>query len=202
MGYQEKVKEFQLISGQPVSDVPYTLTQEEYNFRDELYREEVKELVDAIVDNNRVEIMDALCDIKYVTDGTANEIGVDQDDLIYQIGYHSLSRSDTVNEIIDIFKQLPCTDVDEINHLVYYAASKFGFTLENFSKALQRVHESNMSKFMYDTKTIDRTKEFYQKQDIDTYLETKEKTTIIYRKGDGKVLKSIEYHPVILDDLV
>ena len=26
--------------------------------------------------------------------------------------------------------------------------------------------------------------------------------TVVYRKGDGKVLKSVDYHPVYLDDLV
>lgn len=203
MNYQEKVKEFQIASGQPVSDVPYILTKDEYDFRDNLLQEEIRELRDAIVDNNRVEILDALCDIKYVNDGTANMIGIRlNDDLKERCFALPTPNIPIIGTVIDELMSMSTNNVQLINSCVYDMAYYLGFTLENFKTSLDRVHESNMSKFCLDTKTAERTQEFYAKQGIDTYIEPKEKLTVVYRKGDGKVLKSIEYHPVYLEDLV
>lgn len=198
--YQLKVREFQILSGQPV-DLKRDLTNDELDFRDSLLREEIRELRDAIVDNNRVEILDALCDIKYVNDGTANMMGFNQLDFLFENLYISTSY-DSVDEIIDELNNINTIDVYTINLLVYELAYLFNFSLENFKTALDRVHASNMSKFCYDTKTAERTQYFYAKQGIETYVEPREKNTVVYRKEDGKVLKSIEYHPVILNDLV
>lgn len=198
--YQEKVKEFQIASGQPVSDIPYTLTKEEYEFRDNLLREEIRELQSAIVDNNRVEILDALCDIKYVNDGTANMMGYKQGDEDYELFYEVYGESSSY--VLEKMQGSKVKDVSGINSFVYELSALFGFTLKNFKTALDRVHASNMSKFCLDTKTAERTQEFYTKQGIDTYVEPRNKMTVVYRKGDGKVLKSIDYHPVQLQDLV
>ena len=191
MNFQEKVREFQIASGQPVSDVPYTLTKEELDFRDTLLREEIRELQYAIVDNNRVEILDALCDIKYVNDGTANMMGVKLDDSV-----------GTPAESTYELSLIPTESVRSINASVYFLAGVHGFTREVFEVALNRVHESNMSKFCNDVKTAERTKEFYKKQGIDTIVEPREKKFVIYRSEDGKVLKSVDYYPVKLEDLV
>ena len=206
MNYQEKVRLFQIASGQPVSDTPRQLTKEEYEFRDNLLREEIRELQYAIVDNNRVEILDALCDIKYVNDGTANAEGWYQDDGINESDYNGWGMFQSNNLIIkdnmELLSIVNSKDCDMINESVYCLAYAFGFTLENFKAALDRVHESNMSKFCHDIKTAERTQDFYKKQGIDTYIEPRNKMTVVYRKGDGKVLKSVDYHPVYLDDLV
>lgn len=205
MNFQEKVKEFQVASGQPVSDEKRELTKEEFEFRDNLLREEIRELKDAVVDNNRVEILDALCDIKYVNDGTANMIGYKQYDDAYFNCYGGF-KCDTKEFYLDSILSFEDDEleefIDDINHTVITLANLFGFTLENFKTALDRVHESNMSKFCYDIKTADRTQEFYKKQGINTYVEPRQKQFVVYREGDGKVLKSVEYHPVILEDLV
>lgn len=198
--YQEKVKEFQIASGQPVSDVRYEMTKEESEFRDNLLQEEIRELRDAIVDNNRVEILDALCDIKYVNDGTANMIGLKQEDEAFELFYEVYGES--IDSVMQEISETNVQDVSTINAGIYELSAMLNFTLENFKTALDRVHESNMSKFCYDTKTAERTQEFYAKQGIDTYIEPRNKMTVVYRKGDGKVLKSVEYHPVILNDLI
>lgn len=200
MNYQEKVKQFQIISGQPVSDVPYEMTKEESEFRDNLLREEIRELRDAIVDNNRVEILDALCDIKYVNDGTANMMGLKQEDEAFELFYEVYGES--IDSVMQEILETNVQDVSTINAGIYELSAMLNFTLQNFKTALDRVHASNMSKFCLDTKTAERTQEFYAKQGIDTYIQPKEKLTVVYRKGDGKVLKSVEYHPVYLNDLI
>lgn len=202
MNFQEKVKQFQIASGQSVSDVPYTLTKEEFEFRDNLLREEIRELKSAIVDFNKVEILDALCDIKYVNDGTANMLGIIQEDDELELLYNYEKAFD-LREYLELLEDcFTCIAVDQINDIVYAIAYLFSFSLDNFNIALNRVHESNMSKFCLDTKTAERTQDFYQKQGIETYIEPRNKITVVYRKGDGKVLKSINYHPVLLEDLV
>lgn len=209
MNYQSKVREFQQASGQPVSDTPRELTKEEYDFRDNLLREEIRELQYAIVDNNRVEILDALCDIKYVNDGTANQMGKIQNDCLCCSDYYYFYSLDNYNKIERseislsyISNRCYADYVEVINELVFELSALFNFTLENLKTALYRVHESNMSKFCNDIKTAERTREFYAKQGIDTYIEPKEKKFVVYRQGDGKVLKSVEYYPVYLEDLV
>lgn len=201
MNFQKKVRQFQIASGQPVSDTPRELTKEEYDFRDNLLREEIRELQYAIVDNNRVEILDALCDIKYVNDGTANQMGRETE-RVEDAFWHNRIFTKGVNKLVESLIDIKCDEVEIVNALVGIIASSVGFALENFKTALDRVHASNMSKFCYDIKTAEKTREFYSNQGISTYIEPREKKFVVYRSGDGKVLKSVEYHPVYLEDLV
>src|SRR5690606_39032931 len=200
--FQDKVLEFQLASGQPVSDTPRELTKEEFDFRDTLLQEEIRELQYAIADDNRVEILDALCDIIYVATGTCNAMGIkhdfELDEADYSYGFF------TVEELISDLKEYSTYNycISSVISVCYELAHHFNFTLDNFKTALNRVHESNLSKFCNDIKTAERTQEFYKKQGIDTYIEPRNKMTVVYRKDDGKVLKSIDYHPVYLEDLV
>lgn len=200
--YQEKVREFQIASGQPVSDVKRELTKEEADFRDNLLQEEIRELREAIVDNNRVEILDALCDIIYVATGTCNAMGIKHVFGFYDDKYGWWARSIDVSLDELIFYSKECYCISSVITVCYELAYLFGFTLENFKTALDRVHSSNMSKFCNDIKTTERTQEFYKNQGIDTYIEPRNKMTVVYRKDDGKVLKSVDYHPVYLEDLV
>src|SRR5690606_10387211 len=100
------------------------------DFRDNLLREEIRELQYAIVDNNRVEILDALCDIKYVNDGTANQMGVCLDEIYDELSFNSFRINH--NEIVGIFNKLKTSSVDDINSFVFQSANSLGFTLENF----------------------------------------------------------------------
>lgn len=200
MNYQSKVKLFQIASGQPIN-LGRELTKDELDFRDSLLREEIKELQYAIVDNNRVEILDALCDIKYVNDGTANMLG-EEVELIKDCWFYEDFIIKSKTELFDSLETIETNDVCLINNQVILIAASFGFTIENFQTALDRVHESNMSKFCPDIKTAEKTQEFYKKQGIDTYIEPRDKMTVVYRKEDGKVLKSVNFWPPYLLDLV
>lgn len=201
--YQNKVLQFQVASGQPVQ-LKRALTKEELDFRDSLLREEIRELRSAIIDGNRVEILDALCDIKYVNDGTANMIGYRQWDDAY-MEFRDFGDWDTKESLMSVFDDFDLSDIesiDDINHSCIVLTKIFNISIENFKTALSRVHESNMSKFCNDVPTAERTQEFYKKQGIDTYVEPREKKFVVYREGDGKVLKSVEFYPPYLADLV
>lgn len=201
--FQDKVLEFQLASGQPVH-LQRDLTKEELDFRDSLLREEIRELREAIIDGNRVEILDALCDIKYVNDGTANMIGYKQWDKAY-FNFRDCFEGDSKEDLLSVFDNYDLRDtesIDDINHSCIVLTKLFDISVENFKIALNRVHFSNMSKFCNDVPTAERTQEFYAKQGINTVIEPREKKFVVYREGDGKVLKSVDYYPVYLVDLV
>lgn len=71
----DMVKEFEESFGRPINDKPciddYSLVQ----LRMDLLNEEVKELSDALIAQDKVEVLDALCDIQYILDGTFLELG-------------------------------------------------------------------------------------------------------------------------------
>lgn len=201
MNFQEKVKEFQIACGQAVG-LTRGLTEEEFNFREELLKEEISELKEAIKQNDKVEIMDALCDIKYVNDGYANMIGRPQHDFHYEIYYKDVPMLLNIEDILSKLESSSVVDTLFINSYVYDLSYLHGFSLENFKTALDRVHESNMSKFCESQEVAIETQKFYKKKGIDTYTKEVGSKVVVYREADGKVLKSVNYHPVELGDLV
>lgn len=66
--YQRMVRDFHFGIGQHTADIP---------LRIKLIKEEADEFADAIHDSDTVEAIDALCDLLYVTYGTADLIGVE-----------------------------------------------------------------------------------------------------------------------------
>lgn len=71
-----QVAEFHKTFKHPVLDEPTIPSQARCDLRVALLAEEVKELQEAIADNNLVEIADALCDIQYVLAGAILEFGL------------------------------------------------------------------------------------------------------------------------------
>ena len=71
-----QVAEFHRTFKHPVIDKPGIPSKERCALRVSLLAEEVKELQDAIADNDLVEIADALCDIQYVLAGAIHEFGL------------------------------------------------------------------------------------------------------------------------------
>lgn len=70
----EQVKEFYTAFGQPMGkgmDIRRVL------LKDKILREEVNELLDAVIDDNKVEALDAIIDCMYILVGDAVELGVD-----------------------------------------------------------------------------------------------------------------------------
>lgn len=115
-----------------------------------LIKEELKELEDASLSHDRVEVLDALSDILYVVYGFAWTYRLD--------------------------KVLP--------------------------EAFERVHKSNMSKFPSSNEEANATIQNYYKEGIRTESKKIGDKYTILRKEDGKILKSINYEPVNLNDLI
>lgn len=74
--YIETVKEFHNYFGHPVLNEPTIIDKKRADLRIDLIQEEVKELQEAIKNNDLVEIADALCDIQYVLSGAILEFGM------------------------------------------------------------------------------------------------------------------------------
>lgn len=194
MNYQEKVLEFQVTAGE---DFTKGLTP----LREELLREEIAELEEAIKNNDRVEILDALCDIIYVALGTCNVSNVNHkfyDDDYYDPLYITHER--TVQQLKEYSNEDYC--ISSVVTCCYELANLFNFTLDNFKTALDRVHASNMSKFCNTEQEAVESVISYKEQGIDVYSKQVGYKWVIYRLSDNKVLKSKYYHRVDLTDLV
>lgn len=202
MSYQKLVREFQTTSDQRVSDKPSKLSQKEFLFREELLREETNELIEAFELGDRVEMMDGLCDIKYVNDGTANMIGFKQNDNQYRKDYNQYSIIKETKDLLNILTLTNPDSVDVINKLVHQLSFQLGFSYDQLQEGLKRVHESNMSKFCLNQYEAIETMNKYKLKDTKCHIKIIGDKYVVFRYPDNKVLKSINYHPVDLTDLV
>ncbi|MDN3583929.1 nucleoside triphosphate pyrophosphohydrolase family protein [Mucilaginibacter flavus] len=71
-----QVAEFHTTFKHPIIATPQIPSKERSQLRIELIAEELKELQQAVDDNNMVEIADALCDLQYVLSGAVLEFGL------------------------------------------------------------------------------------------------------------------------------
>ncbi len=71
-----QVAEFHKTFKHPILDTPTIPSEKRCELRVSLIAEELKELQEAIADNDMVEIADALCDIQYVLSGAVLEFGL------------------------------------------------------------------------------------------------------------------------------
>ena len=71
-----QVAEFHKTFNHPILTEPTIPNEKRSALRVELISEELKELAEAIEDNDLVEIADALCDIQYVLSGAILEFGM------------------------------------------------------------------------------------------------------------------------------
>jgi|SRR5690625_1061720 len=145
----QKTREFNLLAGAKLPD-DFTLPSKEvFKLQIELLKEELQELAEAYVENDKTECLDALIDIAYVLFGTINRFGA-------------------------------------------HKVIKEGF---------DRVHNSNMSKFCKTKGEADRTKEHYEGKNIPCKIH-KQGSYFVVKSEIGKVLKSVDYTRVFLEDLI
>ena len=143
--------DFHRLFNHPILNKPTIPNKKRCDLRVELISEELKELVEAIRDNDIVEIADALCDIQYVLSGAVHEFGMS----------------------------------------------------EKFVRMFNEVQRSNMSKACVSVDEAEKTIEWYKEEKgIDSFYEEKNGKYLIYRKSDGKTLKSINYSPANLKEIL
>ncbi len=133
-------KTFQL----PILDDPVIPAKDRCALRINLIEEELRELKEAIEQNDLVEVADAFCDIQYVLSGAILEFGLG----------------------------------------------------EKFKSLFEEVQRSNMSKVCKTLEEAEATQKHYmEKSETESYIQKKDEDYLVYRKADGKVLKSVNYSP-------
>lgn len=97
------VKKFHEIFKHPILDNPTIPDKKRCDLRIELIQEELNELQQAIIDNDIVEVADALCDIQYVLAGAILEFGLGDkfSDLFDEVQRSNMSKACETKEEAD-----------------------------------------------------------------------------------------------------
>lgn len=202
MNCYELVKEFMTVGGQPVANEITVLNPDRLKFRMRLINEEINELLDAIFSNDRLEVLDAIIDIKYVFLGKLIEEGNNPKFSSKQMCMIQLNQEpDKLLNLSSLISMLKNPD-SECSFFVDFIGYIFGFTDKQMDEAFKRVHDNNMSKFCKSFSEALLTVDDYANQGIETFHEQVGDYYVIYRKSDKKIMKSIQWTPVDLKDLI
>jgi len=87
-----KVKVFMDAFGQEVRSEPELPSKEVQDLRVDLIKEELEELIEALDNNDIVEVADALTDILYVTYGAGHAFGINLDDCFVEVQRSNMSK--------------------------------------------------------------------------------------------------------------
>ena len=135
----------------PILASPEMPSEERCKLRISLIAEELKELEEAIEEEDLVEIADALCDIQYVLAGAILEFGMG----------------------------------------------------EKFKELFDEVQRSNMSKACTtESEAIETVRDYHDSKGTDAYYVEEAGKYLVYRKGDKKTLKSVNYSPADLKKIL
>ena len=107
-----QVAEFHTTFKHPILAQPTIPSKERAQLRIELLAEELKELQEAVDDNNLVEIADALCDLQYVLAGAVLEFGLGEK---FKALFDEVHRSNMSKA---------CKTVDEANATIAHYKNK------------------------------------------------------------------------------
>lgn len=144
------VAEFHQTFQHPILETPQIPSESRCKLRVSLIAEELKELEEAIQDNNIIEIADALCDIQYVLSGAILEFGLK----------------------------------------------------DKFNALFEEVQRSNMSKACKNEEEALATQAYYKTKGVDSYYKQVDGKFLVYREGDHKTLKSVNYSPADLKTII
>lgn len=139
-----QVADFHRLFKHPVVNEPSIPSAKRCELRVSLIREELKELEEAIQDNDLIEIADALCDIQYVLSGAVLEFGLAEKfpGLFDEVQRSNMSKAcDNVEEAEATVKHyeekgFPCGyEKDGDKYLVYRTADRKTLKSVNYSPA-------------------------------------------------------------------
>ena len=100
------------------------------------------------------------------------------------------------NDLIEIADAL-C----DIQYVLSGAVLEFGLG-QKFKPLFDEVQRSNMSKACTTEEEAVETVAFYERQGTECYYTKVDDKFLVYRKGDNKTLKSINYSPVNLEAII
>jgi len=140
-----QVAEFHSTFKHPIVPTPAIPSKERCDLRISLLAEELKELQQAVDDNNLVEVADALCDLQYVLAGAILEFGLGEKfkELFDEVHRSNMSKAcksaEEAGRTIEHYKNTANTDsyhkeVDGL-YLVYRAADNKTLKSVNYSPA-------------------------------------------------------------------
>ena len=108
-----------------------------------------------------------------------------------------LKEAIEANDLVEVADAL-C----DIQYVLSGAVLEFGLG-EKFKTLFEEVQRSNMSKACDTEEEAKQTAAFYKaEKDTDAYYEERDGKWLVYRKGDNKTLKSINYSPADLKSLL
>jgi predicted HAD superfamily Cof-like phosphohydrolase len=177
----EQVKEFHLAFGHPVKETPQVPV-DRVKLRLSLLLEELHELA-----------------VASGQEGTFNKLlGEKLGIKLAELLENNVNLEDTnISNIVE------CVDAfADIDYVLKGAMWEYGVG-NVMVAASDNVHASNMSKLCTDLEQVERTISKYDAEGVDTYFkEVVVGVYAIYRASDNKILKSIDYTPANLKDIV
>ncbi len=101
------------------------------------------------------------------------------------------------NDLVEIADAL-----SDLQYVLSGAVLEFGLSTK-FKLLFDEVHRSNMSKVCKSLEEAERTQVHYKNtKNTESFIKEKNGEFLVYRVGDEKVLKSVEYSPADLKNLV
>lgn len=198
-----KVANFQTLNGEVLYQKK--LDRHIIELRAHLHMEEAQETMEALTIEDDVEVLDGLCDVEFINLGGANisdnrEHVRSSYSLILDLPRTAMAMP--INMIMQNLKQLEWHQHGLISYFVWSAAISLGYSKQQFLDAFIRVYESNMTKFCKTDREARMTQKYIQEmKGLETRVE-KVGDVFVVRRLDGKTLKSINYTPVYLKDIV
>ena len=173
------------------------------NLRIALIEEELSELKDAILADDQIEIIDAICDILYVVHGMRITFGMNS----VQIPKERVRpiRIDIFEHLTPLLSSLKqaCTDRNwDIADSLTRDLLSFIYSIGNsydLERCMKIVHDSNISKSCRSESEAQETVDWYKanesKYDSPTYRKSVKGGNywIVYNQSSGKILKNKNY---------
>ena len=196
------VCEFMNTAGQAIYSKPLDLQQQVavVTLRRALIVEEVKELAAALAVNDNIEIVDALIDILYVTWGAYAALG-----LQYQPVNLKLKLDSFISDLL-VFADIHGTHdeiTEALNSIIALVGQYCDVYHVNRAECFKAIHENNMTKFCDTIEEAEMTMSKYSKDPRYVgvcYVKKNNKYVVL--DGKGKVLKSANYKPVLLRNVI
>jgi len=152
-----QVMEFHETFKHPVRTIPTIIDRQRALFRAGFLQEELDELTQAILDNDIVEIADALIDLQYVLDGTILEYGLTtkKEALFNEVHASNMSKACKTEEEAQDYIDLTTTEVGPTAEYEVMEDGKvvlYSTELENAGKVLKGPHyfKPNLKDIIYE----------------------------------------------------